>query len=269
LVLTIGLPLVTGMTLKQFTGVMAHEFGHFAQGSSMRLSYVVHRINLWFARMAWGRSGIDDALASLVADETHWAVALIVVLCQIELLIVRSILKGMALLSHMLSMHLSRQAEYDADMRAARVVGSVAMEDGLQMVPFVDVAHGLAVKHARGLWNKRVLPDDLVRLTDNAFQSMPGEVKEKITGQILMAETSWFDTHPPLFKRVGVLKKAKLQGVLKLQAPATAVFRDFEELCKLATIDFYQAVLGEHLKAEHLYPTGSEMTKVGGKVRKG
>ncbi|MBK7403224.1 MAG: M48 family metallopeptidase [Phycisphaerales bacterium] len=36
LVLTIGLPLVAGLDLRQFTGVLAHEFGHFSQGGGMR-----------------------------------------------------------------------------------------------------------------------------------------------------------------------------------------------------------------------------------------
>ena len=32
LVLTIGMPLVAGLSLQQFAGVLAHEFGHFSQG---------------------------------------------------------------------------------------------------------------------------------------------------------------------------------------------------------------------------------------------
>ena len=32
LVLTIGLPLVAGLTLRQLAGVLAHEFGHFFSG---------------------------------------------------------------------------------------------------------------------------------------------------------------------------------------------------------------------------------------------
>ena len=35
--LVIGLPLVAGLNLRQFSGVLAHEFGHFAQGASMRI----------------------------------------------------------------------------------------------------------------------------------------------------------------------------------------------------------------------------------------
>jgi hypothetical protein len=41
LVLTIGMPLVAGLTMRQFGGVMAHEFGHFAQGVGMRLTYMI------------------------------------------------------------------------------------------------------------------------------------------------------------------------------------------------------------------------------------
>lgn len=37
-ILTIGLPLVAGMTRAQFAGVLAHEFGHFSQGTGMRVS---------------------------------------------------------------------------------------------------------------------------------------------------------------------------------------------------------------------------------------
>ena len=52
---------------------VAHELGHFSQGSSMRLSYVVHNINRWFARMAYGRSGIDDMLDAGVNSDSHWS----------------------------------------------------------------------------------------------------------------------------------------------------------------------------------------------------
>lgn len=40
LVLTIGLPLIGGLSLRQLAGVLAHELGHFAQGSGMALRLV-------------------------------------------------------------------------------------------------------------------------------------------------------------------------------------------------------------------------------------
>ena len=51
LVLTIGLPLAGGINLTQFAGVLAHEFGHFAQATGMRLTYIIRSINHWFERL--------------------------------------------------------------------------------------------------------------------------------------------------------------------------------------------------------------------------
>ena len=62
LVLTIGLPFVAGVTLKQFAGVLAHEFGHFSQGAGMRLYALIMRINVWFARVVYQRDDWDETL---------------------------------------------------------------------------------------------------------------------------------------------------------------------------------------------------------------
>ena len=51
LILVIGVPLVGCFNVREFAGILAHEFGHFTQGFAMRLSYVVYRINAWFARV--------------------------------------------------------------------------------------------------------------------------------------------------------------------------------------------------------------------------
>ena len=83
-------------------------------------------------------------------------------------------------------------------------------------------------------------------------------MKEKLSNQILLEESSWFDTHPPLFSRVGALKKAKLKGVLKVDGPATLLFKDFDEASKMATIDMYQSLLGDQLQPEHLVETKIE-----------
>src|SRR5262249_20238258 len=68
LVLTIGLPLAAGLTLRQFAGVLAHEFGHFSQGAGMRLSYLIRWINMWFARVVYERDSWDQALSEMVGS---------------------------------------------------------------------------------------------------------------------------------------------------------------------------------------------------------
>jgi hypothetical protein len=49
LTLTIGLPLAAGLDTRQLAGVLAHDFGPFAQGAGMRLTFIIRSINRWFA----------------------------------------------------------------------------------------------------------------------------------------------------------------------------------------------------------------------------
>jgi Zn-dependent protease with chaperone function len=261
LVLTLGLPIARAMDLQQFTGVVAHELGHFAQGGSMRISYAVYRINLWFFRLAYTRSRVDDVLNSIIGNETHWTIGLIGGLSKMVLWLTRLLLRGLATASHGLSMHLSRHAEFDADRQAARIVGSEVLAESLQATPFLGAAGSMALTRAKAGWAKRSLPDDLVVMTHFFNGEMPDAVKDKITATLLTADARWFDTHPPLFQRVGALKKAGTKGVLKLKAPATCLFRDFDELCKLATIRMYQTALGDKLQPEHLVPTDVSVLK--------
>lgn len=264
LVLTIGLPLVTGFDLREFTGVLAHEFGHFAQGGSMRLQRIVHSINMWFMRMAFTRTGIDDSLDAMLGEEPHWTVAIIGLISKLALGTARLALKLMSLLSHLLAMNMSRQAEFDADRHAARVVGSEAMSAGLERVPFVALANGAAIKNAQQGWARKSLPDDLILLTGHFLTNMPAKTKDSLTAQILTAESSWFDTHPPLYQRIGRLKKAKWKGVMKLNGKSELLFKEFDELCKLSTMSLYHDALGDALKPEYLAPTNIPSAKPAG-----
>ena len=64
LVLTIGLPLATSLNVRQFGGVLAHEFGHFSQHAGMRLYFLIMTIRHWFARVAYERDEWDADLES-------------------------------------------------------------------------------------------------------------------------------------------------------------------------------------------------------------
>ena len=73
LVLTIGLPLVAGLSVRELGGVLAHEFGHFAQGGGMRLTALVRGINGWFGRVVYERDQWDDELERWASgDGSDW-----------------------------------------------------------------------------------------------------------------------------------------------------------------------------------------------------
>src|SRR5262245_2666447 len=113
LVLKIGLPLVAGLTLPQLAGVLAHEFGHFSQGTGMRLYRGIRGVNAWFDRVVHER---DDWDASLQrgADEGGLA-GVACMFAQMMVALGRKLLFGLMLAGHAISCFLSRQMEFDAD----------------------------------------------------------------------------------------------------------------------------------------------------------
>ena len=63
--LVIGLPLVAGLTTSEFAGVLAHEFGHFTQSGSRRMTYIIGTVLNWFAHIYYYRQNGPLALQRL------------------------------------------------------------------------------------------------------------------------------------------------------------------------------------------------------------
>ncbi len=91
LVLTIGLPLVAGLKLSEFGGVLAHELGHFSQGMGMRLTYLVRSIAHWFVRVVYQRDQWDVWLEQAPRD-LDFRIAWIFIGAQLFVIIGRGIL---------------------------------------------------------------------------------------------------------------------------------------------------------------------------------
>ncbi len=74
--LTLGLPLVRGMTLCQLAGIMAHEFGHFGQRNSSFLTRFITRTTSWFV-VAVSERDLLDALIETLAEAGHYLATLV------------------------------------------------------------------------------------------------------------------------------------------------------------------------------------------------
>src|SRR5437899_4380553 len=99
LVLMIGVPIVAGLNLREFAGVVAHEFGHFTQGFGMRLSYVIRSINGWFARVVYQRDQWDVWLEEMGKTEVWW-ITLAVVGAQVAVWFSRLLLTALMFAGH-------------------------------------------------------------------------------------------------------------------------------------------------------------------------
>lgn len=255
MVLLVGTPLVAGMTLGQFAGVLAHEFGHFSQGVGMRASFVIHAINRWFVRMVYERDQWDWRIQQAMRESDRGFIWLVCLLIGLGAWAVRLVLKALLYFAVAISGFMARQMEYDADRHQARFCGSDTFAGACERLYALSWASEAAVNDVRDYWKVKQLPDDLPALIAHKAVHPPPEARDLITKHLGESKATWYDTHPSTPDRIRRAAKAQEPGVYRLDAPASALFRDFHSACKRASYGHYKGILGGSLNTATMVPT--------------
>ena len=258
-VLTIGLPLAAGLTIRQFGGVLAHEFGHFAQGGGMRLTFLVRSINGWFARVVGERDQWDERLEHW-AKEADWRISIILVLAQASVWCSRRILYGLMMAGHGISCFMMRQMEYDADSYEYKLVGSPACVETSARLRELNVGAQLGYNDLREGWVRRTLPSNLPAFVVDRCSRLPENVAQQLR-QIPEGKTGLFDTHPCDADRARAAEQADAKGILGGgDVPAMLLFRGFDTLSAAATRHHYEHDLHLSLDSATLVDTEAAVT---------
>jgi Zn-dependent protease with chaperone function len=255
LVLTIGMPLVAGLSLRQLAGVLAHEFGHFSQGAAMRLTYVIRSVSYWFARVVHERDRWDESLEK-AASGGYWAIVVVVQLSRFLVWLTRRVLWLLMWTGQLLSASLLRQMEYDADRYEARLVGVETFQATQHEIRNLSLAQQATFTELRGLWREGKLADDLPGLIRFHRGQLPDSVLQALRQQAEGSKTGIFDTHPADADRIASAQREGGTAVFDLEAslPAALLLRDFEQTARLVSRDFYAANLGAAMGPEQLRP---------------
>jgi Zn-dependent protease with chaperone function len=258
LVLTIGVPLVGALSLREFGGIVAHEFGHFTQGFGMRLSYIVRNINGWFARVVYQRDAWDLTLDEWASESNDGWVMIVVFMVQLGVGISRSLLKLLMFLGHGVSCFLLRQMEYDADSYEIKVAGSAAFETTARRLASLHAAAEKAYKEMRATWNlNRRLPDNFSAFLRHHESRLPAKVSEKIQDTLGLERTGVFNTHPSAGDRIRRARQAGEPGVFDLEYPASVLFTKFDVVSRQITHLHYTDDLGLRFDPVNLRPVES------------
>ena len=239
LVLTIGMPLASGLDMRQFGGVLAHEFGHFAQGVGMRLTYVIRQINFWFARVVYERDTWDVELDKTARD-ADFRIGIVLHTARGCVWLTRRILWVLMQAGHAISCFMLRQMEYDADSYEAKLAGSDAFESTAARLPVLNVAMQFAYEDVRRSWASSRLPENLPLLIGHKATSLPVDVQQELSKATAAARTGWFDTHPCDVDRIRAARRLNEPGVFRVTEPATGLFADFNALSKTVTRHQYE-----------------------------
>ncbi len=256
LVLTIGLPLVAGLSIEQLAGVIAHELGHFTQGMGMRLSFVIRSTNAWFARIVYEGDDWDEALAK-ACEGTDSRIGIILYVALLCIWLTRVILWLLMVVGHALSCFLMRQMEYDADRNEARLAGANNFAETARKLLLLQLVSNSAYGLASLSWyQKGKVPDDLSALILRLADSIPPKEFRKIEKKLEKSGTSFFDTHPSNGERLASVRRENAPGVFHLDGPAPQLFQDFAKLSRAITLKFYRTVIGKRVTRDSLVPVG-------------
>jgi Zn-dependent protease with chaperone function len=245
LTLTIGLPLVSCLSMNHFVGILAHEFGHFSQGAGMRLSYVISSINHWFARVVYERDQWDQTLVELgQASESGW-IMLSVAFIRLMVWLSRRVLWILMLVGNIASCLLMRQMEYDADRHEASVSGSKGFEQTVYELHRINFGKQLAINHMRQFTGENQAPDNIPGLIAYHAQSLNKDTRKGIKDMVQNAAAGLFSTHPSDIRRIKSAKKTGFPGIFHFDQPASDLFADYDKLCRGVTMHTLHHSLGD------------------------
>ena len=232
--LTLGLPLVAGLSTRQFAGVLAHEFGHFSQVAGMRLTYVIRETTGWFSRAVDECDRLRFALAG-AARAARFPFGLRWRLVRGCVSLSRGILWALAYVGHAVSCYMLRQMEYDADRYECRVAGSEAFRETMLRLRELNLAGQVASAALTQSWRAQRLPDSLPLFIVGTLPEVPPEAREETRRIVADSRTGLFDTHPCDPDRIRAAEALAAPGIVRSTEPATALFRDFASLSRQVT----------------------------------
>jgi len=257
LILTVGLPLVAGLSARELGGVLAHEFGHFAQGGALRLTWIVRSINAWFYRVVYERDQWDVRLEEWTKN-VDARFAIVVVLARLCVWLSRHALAGLMFAGHAVSCFLMRQMEYDADSYEIKLAGSVSFTR--TMMRLRELSAGVQYGYHE-LRQARTLPANLPQFFVERTRLLPDTVQEEVQ-RTSDAPTRPLDTHPSDLDRIHAAERAADAGVIVGgDEPATGLFRNFDAIAAEVTWHHYEHDLGLTVDAKTLVGTADAINE--------
>lgn len=245
-VLTIGLSLVGGLSARQFVGVLAHEFGHFAQRMGMICSFTVNSVNAWFEHRAYGEDTWDRKFREWSEDAVEkehwfaWIVQLSIGASWIAIRATRLLMAGLLHISLRLSSYMSRQMEFDADRYEALLAGSNTFRTTACALRALNHAFVEVNEANIEAWQEhrllRDLPEAVAGHADDFDAARLAAIEDEMREQ---TATRYWDSHPPDVERVYNAEERRSPGIYLEDAPARLLFRDFSGWSQRATRLFY------------------------------
>jgi Zn-dependent protease with chaperone function len=251
LVLTIGLPLAAGLTLREFGGVLAHELGHFARGSGLRRTYLIRSVVGWFIRVVYQRDRWEDWIDETAQDTR---IGWIFRVARHFVMFGRGILWALLQVGFAVCGVMLRRMEFDADRYQAQFAGSDVFATTHRKIRVLFGGWQIAQRQLAAGLDQRKLVDNLPGLIAFYARRAPPEAMPTMDELIAASKTSWLDSQPCDKDRISAVERLDAPGILHLERSAADLFNDLNAQAAAVTWDLYCAEFGPNLPRNALLP---------------
>jgi aconitate hydratase len=255
LTLTIGLPVISEMTITEFANLLAHEFGQYTQKTEIRLSYIITSINLWFTRVAYEQDVIDDKLTMLSLTTSAFQIPLSI--AKFFVWLTRKVLIVFMLAGHSISRYFVNQIESDADHCSVYFAGFDSFKSSLAKLHTLATASVEAYSQLKTQRdpNDNSLPDNFILLISYISQQLSDKDSLKTKKNLPQEKFGVRSFYRSDQERIDNVRNIVSKDLFQSDKPASSLFTNFEELSKTASLRLYREVLGLRFDKDAFVPT--------------
>lgn len=245
-VLGLGLPLMAGMNLNQFCGVLAHELGHVDQGIAGRATAVIESVRAWMFIGALRFDAVDMFFVGEATqkDSPLKLIGLALLLASIP---ARLLLLLLGIIAGFPALLMSRQMEHDADRAGHAFIGGEAYASMIRRLQELVAGSTQALLEINDFAKKKEVPDDVAALIAGAADRLGSEAKAQIEEDLKQRSVPLWSTHPAHAERIKRARESGEAGCFSLDVPAITLFRDFRSITIRASYAFYREHLGSEV----------------------
>ncbi len=209
-VLLVGLPLFAVLGAQERVALLAHEFGHFANGDPRRGTIVSYALE---SLISWHSIFLPQSLTA--GDEENGIPGILMLPFNLLMFIVAWIPGTLALLLIGLMGRESQRGEYLADAKAAEIAGMQALVTAWDKLQLGSVYQLVASSTSDEHWLNNSLWDELRQ----RVRDLPERERERNRRLERALAPRLGSTHPPTHLRIeAVLSRGELNPTLQLTA---------------------------------------------------
>lgn len=239
-VLTIGMPLIAGLSARELMGVLAHTLGHGASREDLRCWLLINHANAWLDRAANVPDAWDERLEQWLEQPANAGQKLFAQAAAPGVRLLRLLMSLLFRLSLALSQRLSRDMEFAADRYEAWVAGSRQFRLTARNLRALEQAADEVAATNLENWQDGRLLKNIPAAIGAHFRAMGSETLKAIEGEMAQPAARYWDAHPADSERVARAEGDKSPGLYLNEQPAVLLLRQYEHWGEQLTAETYE-----------------------------